>query len=130
MGDPRGSCGRGPGGGLGAPDDLRRRNEDGPLLHERRSGNCRGSFAHSPSLFNRAGDSERPMAGRKGIRGSGDLFRDHESRLRVDRHDQLWIALRPVETNPVNAFGQVIRALFDCEMQLNPLDGGWHATPL
>ena len=95
MGDPRGSCGRGPGGCLGAPDDLRRRDEDGPLLHERRSDNCRGSFAHSPSLLNPAGDSERPMAGRKGIRGSGDPLRDHESRLRVDRHDQLWIALRP-----------------------------------
>ena len=32
MGDPGRFCGCGAGSGLGAPDDLRRRHEDGPLL--------------------------------------------------------------------------------------------------
>ena len=93
MGDPRRFCRGGARGDVGTPDDLRCREQDGPLLDGWRSHKCRASIAGPPSLFNRAGDPERPMDGRKDIRGSRDPLRDYESRLRIDCRDQLWIGL-------------------------------------
>jgi hypothetical protein len=51
-------------------------------------------------LFNRAGDSERPMDGRQGIRDPRDSLRQHESRLPLDRGDQLRIAIGSFTRNP------------------------------